>query len=137
MSILGCNCRCRCTLVAIIASVILGVVAAFLQFAGVFTVTPVFLWVALGVAIVYLAVLALTLGRMGTAVQTGCLCPTVNTLLAGILGTVLFSLILLAVGVVATSILSAILVGFLAAFFALTVTATACYVRQRIGCSCS
>ena len=40
-----CNCqfRCSCVIAAVIASVILGVVAAFLQITGAITVTPAFL----------------------------------------------------------------------------------------------
>ena len=52
-----------------------------------------------------------------------------NTLLAGVLG-----VILLAVGIVATSILSAILVGVLLFFFSLTLTSTACLVRSLADC---
>lgn len=134
MSMFSCNCKCRCILAAIIASVLVGVVSAFLQFAGVFTVTPVFLWVAFGIAIVYLGVLAVASGPARHTMTGNCSCTTLNVLLVGILGTVFFSLILLAVGVVATSILSAILVGLLLVFFTLTVSATACYVRMRAGC---
>ncbi|MBQ3002430.1 MAG: hypothetical protein IJD82_01715, partial [Clostridia bacterium] len=59
MSMFGCDCSCRCscTLWAIIASAVIGVVAAFLQMAGLINVTPAFLWVLLGIAVVYLAVL--------------------------------------------------------------------------------
>ena len=51
----NCNCRFNCTLFAIISAAVLGVVAAFLQFSGVITVTTAFLWVALGIGVVYLA----------------------------------------------------------------------------------
>ena len=135
MTLFHCNCRYRCALVAVGASVLAGVIAAFLHFAGVFTVTPAFLWVAFGIAIVYLGVLVVSTA-LARRTDTGtCVCPTLNTLLVGILGTILFSLVLLAVGVVATSVLSAILVGLLLAFFALTVTASVCLVRSFADCS--
>ena len=67
----------------------------------------------------------------GTA---SCLCSVVNTLLAGILGTVLFAVILLAVDVAATGVIGSILVGLLVFFFSLTLTSTACLVRQRFSC---
>lgn len=57
MPLCNCNCRCSCTGAAVIASAVVGVLAAFLQITGVITVTPAFLWVALGVAVVYLGVL--------------------------------------------------------------------------------
>jgi len=60
--------------------------------------------------------------------------PLAQRVLAGILGTVLFSLVILAVGIVATSVVSAILVGLLVAFFALIVTATACLIRCLADC---
>ena len=125
----NCNFRCSCTLAAVIASVILGVVAAFLQITGVITVTPTFLWVVFGTALGYLGLLLATAGEA----EPGC-CAAIGTTLAGILGTLLFSLVLLAVGVIATSVVSAILVGLLVLFAALTVTGAACFVRCVTDC---
>lgn len=131
MTFCNCNFRFSCTLAAIIASVIIGVVTAFLQITGIITVTPVFLWVAFGVAVGYLGILLATAAGRRTE---GC-CPTVRTVLAGILGTILFSVILLAVGITATSVVSAILVGLLVLFAALTVTGSACFVRCVTDCA--
>ena len=125
----NCNCRFSCTLFAVISAAILGVVAAFLQISGTVTVGTAFLWVALGIGVVYLLGLVVAstgrrCGDFGT-----CLCRTLNALLAGILGTILFALVLLAVGIVATSVLSAVLVGVLVFFLWLTFASAACYVR--------
>ena len=129
-----CNCRWDCTIAALIVSVIAGVVAAFLQILGVITVGTAFLWVALGIAVVYLAVLtaAATLRRNGE--RPACVCRILNLLLAGILGAVLLSLILLTVGIVATSVFSAVAVGLLLFFLWLILTASACYVRCLFDC---
>ena len=128
-----CNCKCSCTAAAVIASVIVGVLTAFLQITAVITVTPAFLWVVFGIALGYLGIILLRGGCCGG--DTGlCGCAALNGLLVGILGTVLLALVLLAVGIVATSVLSAILVGLTLFFFALTVSATACYVRALSGC---
>lgn len=135
MSNFGCYCKCSCRIAAVIASVIIGVVTAFLQITGVITVAPVFLWVAFGIAVVYLGVLVVAAALSGAEEAAGCLCTALNALLIGILGTILFALVLLAVGIVATSILSAILVGILLFFFSLTLTSTACLVRSLAGCS--
>ncbi len=132
MSSFECNCRCSCTLYAAIASAFIGVIAAFLQITGVITVTPAFLWVALGIAVVYLAVLLSTTHR--TAEGSRCGCSSLNALLIGILGTALFSVILLAVGVIATSVVSTILVGLLLFFLSLILTATACHVKYLNDC---
>ena len=130
----NCNCRFNCTLFAVISAAILGVVAAFLQISGVITVTTAFLWVALGIGLVYLAgLLVASVGRRGGN-ASDCLCSALNTLLAGVLGTVLLALILLAVGITATSVLSAVLVGVLVFFLWLTVAASACYVRCAVEC---
>lgn len=134
MNFNNCQCRFSCTLVAVIAAVIIGVIAAFLQITGVITVTAAFLWVVFGIAIVYLGVLAVTAALIRRTGETGC-CRPVNTLLVGILGTVLFTVILLAVGITATSVVSAILVGLLLFFFTLTVSGTACYVRCLTDCA--
>lgn len=135
MSICGCNCKCNCTLVALITSIIVGVVTLVLQILGVITVTTAFLWVALGIGVVYLAALvaASALGRV--AQRPACTCRVLRELLVGILGTVLLALVLLAVGITATSVLSAIGVGLLLFFLWLTVTASACYVACQAECS--
>ncbi len=129
-----CNSRCRCTLWAVIVSVVIGIVAAFLQITAVITVTPAFLWVLFGIAIVYLAVLVIANAFNRDRLGCECRCTALSALLAGILGTVLFSVILLAVGAVAASVVSAILVGLLVLSFALTVGSTACYVRCLADC---
>ena len=134
MPLCNCNCRCSCTVAALIVSAILGVLAAFLLITGIITVTPVFLWVALGIAVVYLGVQALAAALADCPDRNVCRCSALNALLAGVLGTALLSLILLAVGIVATSVVSAILVGLLVFFLGLTLIGTACYVRTLAGC---
>lgn len=133
MSQIVCRCRPACTTLALIASVIIGVVTAFLQITGVILATPAFLWVALGIAVVYLGIQTLAAALARRRESAGC-CRQLGTVLVGILGTILFSVVLLAVGIVATSILSAILVGVLLFFLSLTVTGTACYIRCLAEC---
>lgn len=134
MCLCSCNSKWNCTAAAVIASVIVGVVTAFLQILGVITVGTAFLWVALGIAVVYLAGLVAVSTLDRGVKRTACACRTLAALLAGILGTVLLSLVLLAVGIVATSVLSAIGVGLLLFFLALIVTASACYVLCQADC---
>ena len=133
MSMCNCNCRCPCTVVALVVSAILGVIAAFLQIAGVFTATLMFPMAVLTVAVVYLGILLAT-GGICPCEEQRCRCTALDTLLAGLLGSVLFSAVLLALGIVATSVVSAILVGVLVFFTTLTFTATACYVRTQADC---
>lgn len=64
----------------------------------------------------------------------GYLCSIVNTLLAGLLGTLLLSAILLAVAIIATSVINAILVGLLLFFLVLTLTSSACFIQTRARC---
>lgn len=134
MRMFDCECRCRCTPAAIVASAVAGVLAAFFQITGVITIAPVFLWVIFGVAVAYLAGLLVTAVRCCGVEISNCGCAALHTILAGILGTVLFALVLLAFGIVATSIVSAILVGLAVAFFALILTGTACLVRTLYRC---
>ena len=127
MAIFCCENRQSCVSLAVIASAILGVVAAFLRITAVITVTPAFLWVALGIAIGYLAIL---LGKAGCCAGA-CHCGSngaLTALLAGILGTALTAVILLAITFVATSIVGAVLVGVLILSLSLIVSATACLV---------
>ena len=128
----NCNCRFNCLLTAVITAVVAGVVAAFLQILGVVTVTTGFVLGALGVGAVYLAVGVLASARLRG--NPGCLCRNLNTLLVGVLGTILTALVLLAVGITATSVLSAILVGVLLFFLWLTFAASACFIRCAADC---
>ena len=132
----NCNCKCRCPLAAIVLAVVLGVVAAFLQITGTITATPAFLWTLFGIGVVYLGALVAVTVVSRRADANNCLCPTLSTVLAGIVGTILFATVLLGVGIVATSIVSAVLVGILAGFFFLMIAATACLVRYLANCSC-
>lgn len=130
----NCNCRFSCTLFAVVSAAILGVVTAFLQISGVILATPAFLWVTLGIGVVYLLGLVATAANRRGMDPTNCLCRALNGLLAGILGTILLSLVLLAVGIVATSVLSAVLVGVLVFFLWLTLASAACYIRCAADC---
>ena len=136
MSIICCNCKCTCAIGAVIASALVGIIAAFLQITGTITVTPAFLWVALGIAVVYLGVAAVTAALDRRTDACLCKCSAINVVLTGILATALLATVLLAVGVVATSLISALLVGLLLTALSLILTGTACYVKVLTGCDC-
>lgn len=128
------SCSPGCTVIAVAASLILGVITAFLRITAAITVTPAFLWVLLGISVVYLAI---TLISAAVYRSGGCegLCNIVTSLLVGILGTVLFSVILLAIEFAATSVAGAVITGALLFFFFLTVTSAACLVRCFFNCN--
>ncbi len=132
MNVCGCEMRCRCLLVSVLASLVIGIAAAFLQIAALITVTPTFYWVTLGIGVgVLIATLfATSLVRRDTA----CGRSALRTVLFGALGTILLSLILLAVGFAATSILGAFVFGVLLFFLTLTTTSVACYTTSQITC---
>lgn len=136
MSFLNCSCSCKnnCVLAALIVSFVVGVITAFLQITAAITVTPVFLLVAAGIAVVYLGILLAVAAPERRAERCPCLCTALNAVLLGILGTLLFAGILLAFGIVATSVITAILVGLLVASLSLTLTGSACLVRCRADC---
>lgn len=135
MALFSAESKSNCTGIAIVSSIIIGIITAFLRITAVITVTPVFLWVVFGIAVAYLAV---TLIAIATARQAGafeCIYSTLSALLIGILGTILFSIILLAIEFAATSVIGAIVTGLLLLFFFLTVTTTACLVRCFVNCN--
>ena len=135
MTNLNCGCKTQCTGLAIAASVIIGIITAFLQITAVITITPAFLWVTLGVAIVYLAVVLISSANTSENDTPSCKCPALNTLLTAIIGTVVTSIILLGITFAATSIIGAIIVGLLLLFFSLIITATACLIKCINGCN--
>lgn len=122
----NCN-RNECLIIAIASSVVIGIVAAVLRITGIITVTPAFLWVVFGIAVVYLAIAYITssLRRFDTPYSARSI---VATLIAGVLGTILFSVILLGITFAATSTVGAVLTGLLLASFSLIITTTACIV---------
>lgn len=130
----NCNCKFNCVGLAVIASIVVGIVTAMLRITAVITVTPAFLWVLFGVAVVYLAVVLLASADIRASGICGCVCLNLPAILTGILGTVLTSVILLAITFAATSIVGAIITGALLFFFSLILTATACLVKCVAGC---
>ena len=128
------SCRPACTVIAIAASLILGVITAFLRITAVITLTPAFLWVLFGVAVVYLAVF-LVCAAVSRKECCNDLCSIITALLSGILGTIVLSVVLLAIEFAATSIIGAVLAGALLFFFFLTVTSTACLIRCFFFCN--
>lgn len=129
-----CNCKCSCSILSVIVSLIIGIIAAFLQITGAITVTTAFLWVVAGIAVAYLGILLLSASAQQQCTRCSCTCISLNTLLLGILGSIFFAILLLAVGITATSILSAVLVGLLLLFFSLLISSTACLVRHLFDC---
>ena len=133
MSKLNCNCSCnrgaQCSLLAIGASAIVGIIATLLTITAVITVTPAFLWVLLGIAVVYLAVNLVVSASFRCRRICDCIDTPLSLVLAGILGTILLSIVLLAITFPATSVLGAIIVGVLLFFFSLLITSTVCLIR--------
>ena len=128
------SCSPGCTVIAVAASLILGVITAFLRITGAITLTPAFLWVLLGIAVVYLAVVLVS-SALSRDKCCEDLCAIVTGLLAGILGTILLSIVFLAIEFAATSVIGAVLAGALLFFFFLTVTSTACLIRCFFNCN--
>lgn len=129
------NCRCTigCPYISIFASIIIGIISGFLSFSAIITVTPAFLWVIFGIAVVYLAI-ALVLSAVSGGTENGCVCRAVVTFFTGVLGTILTSLILLAVAFAATSIIGAVITGLAIAFFALTILSVVCLIKCFVNC---
>jgi len=134
MSELSCTCKVNCPILAIVASIIIGIITGMLRFMGTITITPAFAWVLFGIAVVYLAILLIASGSPFISRQSCCVCPSLGVLLWGILGTVLTSVILLGITFAATSIIGAIIAGLLLAFFTLTLTSTVCLIKCLANC---
>lgn len=127
----GCNSACSfdCSLLAIGASVIIGIITTLLTITATITITPAFLWVLFGIAVVYLGVVLLVSSGFGCRSNCRCLRTPLSLLLAGILGTILGAIILLGITFAATSIVGAVITGALLFFFALLITSTVCLIK--------
>ena len=136
MSLISCNCKCRCALTVVVIGAIIGVIAAFLQITGMITITTTILAIAFGIGIVFLLGLLIAAAADRNPDHRNCTCASLNVTLLGILGTILFSVVLLAVGITATSVVSAILVGLLVFSLVVLIIATACLIRTLTDCDC-
>ncbi len=130
----NCNTRVDCAFLAIAAAVIVGLVAAIAQFTAIVTFTTIFYIAAFGVAVLFLAVLLALVPVLYRVTCQNCCSSNVKLTTLGILGTIVTSIILIAVGFAATSVLGAIFVGLLAAFFTLTVTSIVCTINCASEC---
>ena len=91
----NCSCKCNCTLLVLIASIILGIVAAVLRITAVITVTPAFLWTLLGISVGYLLLTQITSVFIRDC--TECVRETLTATLLGALATAVLSVVLLGV----------------------------------------
>ena len=128
----NCDCEISCTGGAVIASLIIGVLAAIFRFTALVTITPAFLWVLFGIAIGYLGITLLTSSTC-CAAENSC-CENLSAFLVGALGTVLTSVILLGITFAVTSVIGAIITGALLFFFTLLLVTSTCLIRCRYNC---
>lgn len=131
MSTNDCTCRNNCTTIALIVSIAVGIITAFLRITAAITITPAFLWVVFGIAVVYLAILLVTVASVNCCENKSpcCIRSIISVLLGAIIATILFAVVLLAIEFPATSVLGAVLAGLLLLSFFLVLTETACLVR--------
>ena len=134
-----CFCDCKnnndCRLTAIIASVIIGVIAAFLNFSATIVVPQFVLWILFGIAAGFLALTFLIAPMINRCETKHCICSVLSTLLLGIFGTILFALVLVLVDIAAAGLVGSLLAGLLFASFALTLTSVACFIKCLLNCN--
>ncbi|MBQ4631333.1 MAG: hypothetical protein IJB70_10155 [Clostridia bacterium] len=132
-----CNCGYRwdCIGISVVAGIFVAIITAFLTYSATITLTPAFLWVLFGIGVVYLGLNLLISSNTASAGTGACSCSLVPTLLAGVLGTIITSLILLGITFAATSVLGAIISGVLLGFFTLTLFSTVCLILCKTSCN--
>lgn len=125
-------CVSCCSALGFFFSVIVAIIGGFLTFNATITITPAFLWVLFGIAVVYEAIILL---KSGCCSNTGnCICSNLTAVFTGILGTIFTSLILLGITFAATSILGAVISGLLLGFFTLLITSVICLIKCVADC---
>ncbi len=134
MTISNCETKLNCTGIAIITSLILGIIAAFLQITAVIAIPSILLGSAIIIALVFLLVILIAVSLTQTAVSCRTLCSALSVLLLGILGSILLATILLTIDIAATSVIGAILVGLLVFSFSLFILTTACLIKCIARC---
>ncbi|MBE7063379.1 MAG: hypothetical protein IJN25_10280 [Clostridia bacterium] len=134
MTNFSCCCKVNCTGLALVASVLIGIIAAFLQFLGFITLSPLFVAIVGGIAILFLALLLVLSPAIRNSDVRACACPILRILLLAVLGAILLAVILLAFPPAAASFLFALLVGALIFFLSLLFATLACFIRCVAGC---
>lgn len=129
-----CCCRRDCTTWAIVAAVVAGVLAVFLQVTGVIAIATPALTAALGVGLVALAVLLLAMATNQNA-DGYCLCRSVGTALVGAVGSIVLAVLLLALDLPAAGFAFLLLTGLLVAAFVLLLASVVCLIRCLAGCN--
>ena len=130
----NCNCKTDCTVLAVVAGITIGIVSAILKYTAIANVTPAFLWVLFGIAVVYLGLTPVTMALVRHNAHSGCVCSSLSGILWGSLGTILTSVVLLGITFAATSAVGAIIFGLLMGFFTLTLTSVACLAKCVARC---
>lgn len=120
-------CNKDCLIISIASSVVIGIVAGILSITGIITVTPAFLWVLFGIAVVYLAI-AFVVSSLNNFETPICAKKLIATFLIGVMFTILFSIILLGITFAALSPVAAVLTALLLFAFTLMITSVACLV---------
>ena len=133
----NCNCRPQCSLIGVIVAIGIGIVGAILRYTAIVNVTPAFLWVLFGIAIVVLASTPITSALIRMGGRASCVCSSLGGILAGTLGTVLTSVLLLGITFAATSAVGAVIFGLLAGFFNMTLASIACLALCVAKCGCT
>lgn len=131
MNNFNCVCKTNCGGLSAVASIIVGIITAFLTITGYIAVTDSFLWVTFGIAVVYL----LAVFIVSSANNKSCTCNTLPLFLTGAYGTILTSVILLAITFANGSVPGAIIKGALLMFLTLTFASTGCLAKCGSGCS--
>lgn len=135
MSNSGCACRYSCVGLSVVVSIVVGIISAFLTYSAAITLTQAFLWVTLGIGVVYLAITYLGAGQGFCIVHGECLCASLTAILVAILGTIITSLVLLGITFAATSIVGALISGLLLGFLTLIFTSVSCYIICKAACT--
>ena len=133
----NCNCRPQCSLISIIVAVGIGIVGAILRYTAIANVTSAFLWVLFGIAVVVLASTPITAAIIRLGGRGSCVCTALGGIIAGTLGTILTSVLLLGITFAATSAVGAVIFGLLAGFFTLTLASIACLALCVAKCGCT
>ncbi len=122
-----CNQRFDCSVIAIMASIIIAIVGAILTFTATITLSTLFIWIGLAIAVIFL--IALLVLSASACVLRRCTNEVLPITLFGILLTLLTAVVLLVVNLAATSILFALVNGAFLGGLALIFTTVSCIVR--------
>ena len=127
-----CGCKFGCVAASIVSGIVIAIITAILGFLSLITVTPVFLWVTLGIAVVLLALAFLRYSGDGISACSGG--GSLTMLVISLIATALGSVILLGSSFGSLGLIGSGILGLTVGFLFAALVSLGCIIIEGANC---